>query len=663
MKAIGSSLLREARSNSLNHVFPALTIAQLAVSKGAEEEKTLKGKEKLLRIPGKFCGAISLLFLLVTVAWGQDGSVEPLEQVSGTSPFLSCTADAGQFGRNFLNSEVEPWIAVNPIDPLNIVGTWQQDRWSNGGARGLSVGVSFDGGRSWERVVIPGLTRCSGGQFLRASDPWISFGPDGSLYHIALVFNPGNAMLVSRSADGGRTWFGPSTLILDGFPFFNDKESITADPTDPNLVYAVWDRLNFNRNRGPAVFTRSLNGGSTWTPARVIHDPGFNAQTLANQILVQPDGTVINFFAEIFNFPIGPFFLAFKKSNDKGENWLPVFGASRAVRIRPMGAIDPDNQIPVRSGTFIFDIAVDPGNGTLYAVWQEGSLSQFQRPEIAFLMSANGGQTWSPPVAINRTPSGINSLARQAFTPSIAVTDNGTIGVTYYDFRFDGPEPEALTDHWFIWCHPQATDCANPARWRNEIRLTDASFDLGKAPAAGGLFLGDYTGLTAVGKDFIALFTQPHGTDPASAFARRIVLEEAVRPRDAGFWKHQVQSIRSGRGRAQETRTSLRQYLADIRVLYDIFDSVGGLPRLESTLSPILPPTFRARAERHLLALLLNLTSSRLSPFVQVRDGESVVESIASIVEILESPASTIAELEMAKDLAEAINQGDFPLE
>src|SRR6266540_6613934 len=61
-----------------------------------------------------------------------------LTATSGLSPFAGCTADdvAGQeaaFGdRNFLHAEVEPWIDVNPTDPLNFVGGYQQDRWEFG---------------------------------------------------------------------------------------------------------------------------------------------------------------------------------------------------------------------------------------------------------------------------------------------------------------------------------------------------------------------------------------------------------------------------------------------------------------------------------------------------------------------------------------------------
>jgi hypothetical protein len=41
-------------------------------------------------------------------------------------------------------------------NPNNLLVGHQQDRWSNGGARGDLARVSLDGGASWRPVVIPG---------------------------------------------------------------------------------------------------------------------------------------------------------------------------------------------------------------------------------------------------------------------------------------------------------------------------------------------------------------------------------------------------------------------------------------------------------------------------------------------------------------------------
>src|SRR6185369_11098547 len=94
-----------------------------------------------------------------------------------------------------------------------------------------------------------GGTAANGGDYARASDPWVSIGPTGVAYQVAIAFSGGtfapgsvNAVLASRSLDGGATWSAPATLIRDGAAAFNDKESVSADPTNGNYAYAVWDR-------------------------------------------------------------------------------------------------------------------------------------------------------------------------------------------------------------------------------------------------------------------------------------------------------------------------------------------------------------------------------------------------------------------------------------
>ena len=65
------------------------------------------------------------------------GAVTPARSSSSPSAFAGCTD--GQSvgpppGEVFVNAEVEPWIAVNPANPTNLVGVWQQDRWTDGGS-------------------------------------------------------------------------------------------------------------------------------------------------------------------------------------------------------------------------------------------------------------------------------------------------------------------------------------------------------------------------------------------------------------------------------------------------------------------------------------------------------------------------------------------------
>jgi hypothetical protein len=100
-------------------------------------------------------------------------------ETSATNPFAACPPDGS--GTNFADSEVEPWIDVNPTDPDNIVGTYQQDRYSNGGAKSNAAAVSVNGGTTWTQVAIPNLTRCSpgGGPTSEPPIPGCRSGPTG----------------------------------------------------------------------------------------------------------------------------------------------------------------------------------------------------------------------------------------------------------------------------------------------------------------------------------------------------------------------------------------------------------------------------------------------------------------------------------------------------
>ena len=135
---------------------------------------------------------------------------------------LAVTACNGapQLGVVYRNSESEPHLAVNPTIPTNLIAGWHQDRWSTGGAQSLGAAYTIDGGATWHQVVIP-FTHCSGGapgsagDYERGSDPWISFGPDGTAHYMALVEDTSvneNAMVVARSTDGGATWSPPVVI-------------------------------------------------------------------------------------------------------------------------------------------------------------------------------------------------------------------------------------------------------------------------------------------------------------------------------------------------------------------------------------------------------------------------------------------------------------------
>jgi hypothetical protein len=452
-----------------------------------------------------------------------------LSVASAPTPYgPSCTRQVVPPGANpvlYLNGEVEPWVAVNPRDARNVVGVWQQDRWSDGGANALRTGYSFDGGRSWRRTA-PTFSHCAGGNaanggdYQRASDPWVSFGPTGIAHQISLSFDnytSRQAILASRSLDGGRSWSRPATLTavpLGVNTDFVDKESITADPRDPRLVYAVWDRLVLNAAgtatvTGNTEFTRSTNGGRSWEPVRILFNPGIGNQTIGNQIVVGPNGTLYNLAARLNNTDNpapGDFSVIVSRSYDKGRSWTAPVTVSL---LGTVGVVEPAGGEPVRSGDIIPDIAVAP-DGTLYVVWQDARFSGGTVDQIVLSSSRDGGRTWTAPVLAS------NSGRAAAFVGSVDVTKDGAVVVTYYDFRQATPGVNALTRAWM--------DGFRRVGGTVTERPLGAAFDIRTAPFARGYFLGDYQGLTHVGPFALPFFVRarPSTANPTDVYSGHV---------------------------------------------------------------------------------------------------------------------------------------------
>ena len=267
---------------------------------------------------------------------------------------------------------------------------------------------------------------------------------------------------------------------------------------------------------GPIFFTRTTNFGQSWEAPRELYNPGPNAQTINNLIEVLPNGTVIDFFTEIL--ASGGTRIGMIRSTNHGATFSgPTYAAAIAT---VFGIVTPDTQELVRDASILFDTAVDPKNGNIYLVWQDVRFNGVD--EVAFSMSTNGGQSWSTPVKINKTPPNANPLRQQVFVPSIEVGKGGELVVTYYDFRFDTDDDRERADHWAVFCDPDEDNCRNPQNWGGERRLTIRSFDMLNAPEANGLFLGDYMGLVAAGNKVFPAFGIADGEDLTSIFTRPI---------------------------------------------------------------------------------------------------------------------------------------------
>ena len=463
-------------------------------------------------------------------------------RVSNGDPFAACLGGGNIFGAvNYQSAEVEPWIASNPANTNNLIGTWQQDRWSDGGAKGQVASWTFDGGKTWGQTPQP-FTTCAQPfystqvlQYQRTSDPWVSFGPDGTAYAVSLPFDGDfirNGLGAAVSQDGGRTWIrqkdiDPLVARADTLNPTDDKQSVTADPLHAGWAYAVWEQFhdvfvcstparaavrsghdNVHRNAraatssgtpcaftAPTYFSRTTNFGRTWSDPKPIVPTGVFEQTLDNQILVnRQTGTLYDFYN--FINAKGEDNIEMSFSKNRGATWSsPQFVQRLFTNAETnsclCGVTYPGDQSkPLRTGDTVPSFAIDPSSGQLYAVWQDRRANPDASSTNDMLFASTSTQgglpgTWSTPIRVNP------GNDKAAFTAAINVNSSGQVGVTYYDFTPALTSPDILlTDTWFA-----ITD--GPGLAFGQRKLIGGPYNMEAAPVARGFFVGDYMGLAS----------------------------------------------------------------------------------------------------------------------------------------------------------------------
>jgi hypothetical protein len=459
--------------------------------------------------------AVILCTLVPATVAGAAGAVHDPIRVSLSNPFAGCTVGGTPTSVNYPGAEVEPSIATNRFHPNEIVGVWQQDRWNNGGAHGLVSAFSADGGRSAREVPWP-VSRCAPGglNYERASDPWVSTGPDGTVYGSALSFDqntPRNAVVAVTSRNGGRSWRTTPVIEDTLVQFINDKNSVTADPVRVGSAYQVWDRLELSPDltqfvEGPTLLSLTRDFGRTWSTASVIVDTAPFQQTIGNVIVADArTGALYNFYTSIQYTDANAnavVFVRFEviRSTNGGRTW------GRPVVVAPDTSVldvDPNTGAPLRTGIDLPFPAIDSHTGTLYMAYEGTDFTAGRYNQIQLVRSTDGGRTWTAPVRVNGDP------ATPAFTPSIAVTEDGDVGVTYYDLRTLRPgNTTTLPTSTWLTVSPRGGE-----RFGHERRIAPV-FDHLQAPFARGYFLGDYQGLAAFDDQFRALFVIANSNQP-----------------------------------------------------------------------------------------------------------------------------------------------------
>ena len=355
--------------------------------------------------------------------------------------------------------------------------------------------------------------------FQSLGDPALGVSPTGTIYFATLARDPNTdemrIAVYSSTALSPSVTFGNPILLGEIDPDGSaDKEFLAVDTTGgafAGRVYVAWSEFAPFSNDARIAIARSTSIAplAFAAPIQVAPDDALNQGAMP---AVGPNGEVYVVWGR-FTFGAGGVTsqdYRIVKSTNGGTTFgnpdpadpasakviasaVPTPGdlgsGGNAVRNRgfPRMAVD---RTPFGSAT----------RGHVYVVWHaDPDGSGADRASIFFSRSADGGQSWSRPRAINTGPAvgiGADSTARDNWMPTIAVSPTtGQITVSFYDRREDAANANIRV------YRAVSTDGGNT--WFNEP-VSTASFapSTGYDPIINSSYMGDYNDVVAAASGF-----------------------------------------------------------------------------------------------------------------------------------------------------------------
>ena len=432
-----------------------------------------------------------------------------------------------------LRRQAEEQIAVNPIDPSNIIAGQNDSRI---GYNHCGFDYSLDGGAHWGDGIPPYYQHTNPGTghtYDAASDPNVTFSGNGTAWYSCVVFDinsNASGLFANPSTPGlkGSAYANipdaPSPYVVaetnDGHTFY-DKQFMAGDPR-PNSQIAYVTFTVFvadqkcSKGNNPGAFCSSEIFFSRWdgtkwsTPANLSGssslcvggdtfdrkaDPSacnFNQGSMpvvdsnGNAFVVWNNGNTPTLLNQTLgrriaaNGSLGPVV----KVGQDDENNLALCDFGRG----PEECVDSIN---VRTNDFPA-ISVDPSNPNhLVSVWQDSRQATGQSGDYGVVVSISndGGQTWSDAAGAGTYLKGAGGEAY--FEPSVTITKAGTTAVSFYRAN-----PYAGTDGKGTYGYGLQAGAAGTFGPYTPVSDSQALLSPQWNPSQAG-FLGDYSSIAA----------------------------------------------------------------------------------------------------------------------------------------------------------------------
>lgn len=245
--------------------------------------------------------------------------------------------------------------------------------------------TSLDGNQTWE---IPTRVSDQGG----VQWPVPCVGKDGTYYVAWMRTDPPYGIKLDISSDGGITWGSDINVVsttrgqwypgIDGYYLTFSFPAIDADITDGphsgNLYIAYMDQ---GSNGTDIFFTRSIDGGETWSPSmRISGDDQPGNDQFHQWLCVDNTGVIhVIFYDQRNGIADNLLDIYYVYSEDGGEAWsepIRVTDVSSRYKFGPTAFPAPS---PMPAGPIGEYIGLAAHNGTPFPVWTDFREDGMQR--------------------------------------------------------------------------------------------------------------------------------------------------------------------------------------------------------------------------------------------------------------------------------------------
>lgn len=291
----------------------------------------------------------------------------------------------------------EPYLAVNPTNPKNIIIAWMALDASTNFKMGIKTKVSFDGGFTWGSQHVKQHVKST----YKSADVSIQFRNNGTAYlsYIDYRQNPDSGgIFITKSTDGGVTWSAPTQAwngnTEDPGKLPIDRPWLKVDNSNSSTqgtFYMTTKPPSWISPPNRAYLKHSVDSGSTWSPYRYVDTTnyliGSNIATPMAALAVAADGALcIAYPSYVASQSPFPKFL-FAKSYNKGGTFT-----RNDLLVNPSSVANSNYKLA-------YTLAANPLNANQLAFCQISN--QNGDPDIYISTSNNGGVTWNTPVLVN----------------------------------------------------------------------------------------------------------------------------------------------------------------------------------------------------------------------------------------------------------------------